>query len=122
MSHHTRGGVIARAVAVTLLSLVVASCGVAQSQQAPAFTGVITDSMCSSGDHSGMGMGDTDAECAKACVASHGANIILRVTDRGYGLSDEAAAEEFIGRRVTITGTLDGSGNTIQIESIAPAD
>ncbi len=110
-----------RAGAVTFLSLIVASCGAAQSD-VPTFTGIVTDSMCSSGDHSGMGMGDTDAECAKACVASHGANILLRATDRGYALSDEAAAEEFLGRRVIVTGTLDESGNTIQIQSIAPAD
>jgi len=116
-----RRGVVMRGGVVALFSLVVVSCGTAQSQT-PTFTGIITDSMCSSGDHSGMQMGDTDAECARACVASHGANVILRVTERGYGLSDEAAAEEFLGRRVTVTGTLDASGNTIQIQSIAPAD
>ena len=117
MSIYRQGAVITRAGVVTLLSLMVASCGSAQSQT-PTFTGIITDSMCSSGDHSGMGMGDTDAECAKACVASHGANIILRVTDRGYALSDEAAVEAFIGRRVTVTGTLDASGNPTGTEPL----
>ena len=41
------------------------------------FTGVITDSVCATGDHSRMRMGSNDAECTIACVQSHGAQYML---------------------------------------------
>ena len=91
----------------------------AQSKQI--FTGVITDSMCATGDHSHMQMGPNDAECTKACVLEHGATFMLSDGTSAYDLSDQAAAEKFAGQKVRVTGTLDAKSKTIHVESMAAA-
>jgi len=63
------------------------------------FTGVITDSMCATADHSQMRMGPTDAECAVACVEAHGATYVLYDGKRAYALSDQKAPEKFAGKK-----------------------
>jgi hypothetical protein len=85
------------------------------------FTGVITDSECSDGDHSHMKMGPTDGECVVACVASHGALYVLYDGKQSWTLSDQKTPEKFAGKRVSITGTLDATSKTIQVTSIVPA-
>src|ERR1044071_4563137 len=82
------------------------------------FTGVITDSMCSSADHKGMRMGPTDAECTVACVMAHGALYVLYDGKEVYTLSDQTTPEKFAGKKVTVTGTLDAKTMTIQVVSI----
>jgi hypothetical protein len=74
------------------------------------FTGRITDNMCARGDHSGMKMGDTDAECTIACVRSHGALYVLWDGKRSYELTDQDMPEKFAGKKVKVTGTLEASG------------
>jgi len=83
------------------------------------FTGVITDSMCATGDHSRMRMGSNDAECTIACVQSHGAQYMLYDGKESYTLSDQQKPEKFAGKKVTVTGTLDAKTKTIQVDSIA---
>src|SRR5436190_23770458 len=85
------------------------------------FTGVITDSMCSSGDHKGMRMGPTDAECTIACDLAHGALYVLYDGKEVYPLSDQETPEKFAGKKVMVTGTLDAKTKTIQVDSIAAA-
>ena len=85
------------------------------------FTGVITDSMCATGDHSGMRMGPTDAECTIACVMEHGAQYVLYDGKAVYTLSDQTTPEKFAGKRVTVSGALDAKTKTIRMESIALA-
>jgi hypothetical protein len=85
------------------------------------FTGVITDSMCSDGNHSRMKMGPTDAECTKACVDVHGATYVLYDGKVVYTLSDQKTPEQFAGKKVTVTGTLDAKTKTIQVDSISAA-
>jgi hypothetical protein len=85
------------------------------------FTGVITDSMCEKGDHSGMRMGPTDAECTKACVDIHGASYVLYDGRDTYTLSDQKTPERFAGKRVTVNGTLDAKTKTIHVESVTAA-
>jgi type 1 fimbria pilin len=85
------------------------------------FTGTITDSMCSEGDHSHMQMGPTDADCTKACVSLHGASYVLYNGKASYTLSDQKTPEKFAGKKVTVTGTLDAKTKTIQVDSIAAA-
>lgn len=82
------------------------------------FTGVVTDSMCSDGDHSRMKMGPTDAECTKACIEVHGATYVLYDGKVGYALSDQKMPGQFAGKRVTVKGTLDEKTKTIQVDSI----
>jgi hypothetical protein len=85
------------------------------------FTGVITDSMCATGDHSKMQMGPTDAECTVACIKEHDATYILYDGKDAYTLSDQRTPEKFAGKRVKVMGTLDAKTKTIQVESIAAA-
>lgn len=85
------------------------------------FTGVVTDSMCSLGDHSHMGMGSNDAECTTACVREHGAEYVIYDGKAVYTLSDQVTPEKFAGQKVKVTGTLDSKTKTIKVESIAPA-
>ena len=85
------------------------------------FTGTITDDMCAEGDHSRMRMGSTDAECAIACVSSHGALYVLYDGKPYYRLSDQRTPEKFAGQKVTVIGTLDAKTRTIQVDSIAAA-
>src|SRR5580692_11008063 len=78
------------------------------------FTGVVTDSMCATADHSQMRMGPTDAECTIACVEAHGAAYVLYDGKKAYTLSDQKTPEKFAGKKVTVTGTLDAKTMTIQ--------
>jgi len=85
------------------------------------FTGVVTDSMCSKGDHSNMRMGPTDAECTVACVSIHGATYVLYDGKVIYSLSDQKTPEKFAGKKVTVKGALDAKTKTIQVDSISAA-
>ena len=93
----------------------------AAAQGKRTFTGTITDGMCALGDHSRMRMGSTDAECTIACVDAHGTLYVLYDGKNAYALSDQRTPEKFAGKRVTVTGTLDASAGTIQVESMAAA-
>lgn len=105
---------------VLLLVLAVASLSAAPPPET--FTGVITDDMCANtAGHSTMRMGSTDAECARACVAAHGASYVLYTDANVYVLSDQKSPDRFAGQRVTVTGTLDAKTKTIRVESIAAA-
>lgn len=85
------------------------------------FTGVVTDSMCPTGDHSGMRMGPTDAECTMACVSVHGAELVIYTDGKAWKLSDQKLAEKFAGQKVRVTGHLDAQAGVIQVDSIVPA-
>jgi hypothetical protein len=85
------------------------------------FTGTITDSMCTTADHSQMKMGPTDADCTKACVSIHGATYVLYDGKNVYELSDQKTPEKFAAKKVTVTGTLDAKTKTIKVDSITAA-
>ena len=99
--------------------LVVAVLSAAAAAQT--FSGVVTDSMCPTGDHSRMRMGANDAECTMACASAHGATYVLSEGKTTYTLSDQRAAEKFSGQKVKVIGTLDAKTKTIQVESISAA-
>jgi len=101
--------------------LVLAAAAVSAAQSPRTFTGVITDSMCATGDHSQMRMGPTDAECTTACIEEHGATYVLYDGTNAYELSDQKAPQKFAGKKVTIAGTLDAKRRTIQVRSITAA-
>jgi len=86
------------------------------------FRGTITDSMCEKADHSGMKMGPTDAECARACNEEHDAAFVLYDGKTVYALSDQRTPAKFAGQKVTISGTLDARTHTIRVASIKPAN
>lgn len=62
-------------------------------------TGVITDSMCDTGDHSQMHMGSNDAECTIACINDHGASYMLYDGKEAYFLSDQKTPKNSRARR-----------------------
>jgi hypothetical protein len=95
--------------------------GMSAGQGGHTFTGVITDSECSNADHSHMRMGPTDADCVAACISDHGAAYVLVDGKNVFALSDQKTPEKFAARKVTITGTLDAKGKTIQVDSIRAA-
>ncbi len=78
------------------------------------FTGRVTDSMCSNADHKGMRMGDTDAECTKACVLSHGAEYVLFDGTNVYTFGDQRVPEKFAGMKVSVVGVLDAKTSKIE--------
>lgn len=93
----------------------------ASAQNRDRFTGVITDSMCSTGDHSQMKMGSTDAECTKACVEDHDASYVLYNGKDSFALDDQNAPEKFAGKKVVVTGTLDRAKMQIHVRGIVLA-
>lgn len=84
-------------------------------------TGIVTDSMCPTGDHSHMQMGPTDGECTIACVMEHGAEFVVYDGKNVYTLSDQKTPERFAGKRITVAGALDAKTKKIQVESITAA-
>ena len=105
----------------TLLVGLLALTGLSAAQSPQTFTGVVTDDMCAMGGHATMRMGPTDAECVKACIASHGASYVLLDGKTVYVLSDQKMPDRFAGQKVTVVGTLDAKTKTIRVESIAAA-
>ncbi len=61
--------------------------------QTATFAGAIIDADCARGGHASMRMGETDAECAKACVLTHDSAYLLDDGANVYRLSDQKAAE-----------------------------
>jgi type 1 fimbria pilin len=107
-----------RPLAVGLLAIAALAAAPSGSRT---FRGVITDSMCATGDHSQMKMGPTDGECTIACIDVHGAAYVLYDGKRALTLSDQKTPEKFAGKKVTVTGTLDVKTSTIRVDSITPA-
>ena len=105
----------------TLLVIAALAAALAAGQGKGKFTGVITDSMCATADHSRMRMGPTDAECTTACVSAHDATYVLYDGKEVYALSDQQSPEKFAGKKVTVTGTLDAKTKAIKVDSITAA-
>jgi hypothetical protein len=101
--------------------VILALAGMAAGQGTRTFNGVITDSMCATGDHAPMRMGPTDPECVTACISEHDATYVLYDGKNVYELSDQKAPAKFAAQKVRITGTLDAKGKMIHVVSIAVA-
>jgi hypothetical protein len=84
------------------------------------FTGTITDDMCAKSGHSGMNM-PNDAKCVEECVKGMHGKYVLSDGKNVYALSEQKAPAKFAAKKVTVTGTLDASGKTIQVEKIEAA-
>ena len=92
---------------------------VSAAQEKQTFTGIITDDMCPLGTHTHMRMGPTDAECARACITSHGSSWVLYDGKSAYVLSDQERPDRFAAQKVRVVGTLDAKTKTIRVESIS---
>jgi hypothetical protein len=94
-----------------------------------AFHGEISDTQCAMNVHSlsrsheemiaKNTMGTDAASCARACVR-RGGEWVLRSGDDVYRLKNQAGIDEFAGKKVQITGTLDTKTNTIDNTGIEP--
>ncbi len=101
-----------------LLPLVMTAAVLSAAPARTTLVGTISDDMCAVIGHAGMRMGPTDADCARACVAAHGAAYVLVVGKNVYTLSDPTRPEKFAGQKVKVTGTLEAKTRKIQVESI----
>ena len=104
-----------------LICCLLLSISIAAAPAKQRFTGVITDSMCATANHSQMQMGPTDAECTIACIREHGAEYVFFDGTHVYALSDQKAPEQFAGKKVTVVGTLDEKTHKIKVDSIKAA-
>ncbi|PWT70687.1 MAG: hypothetical protein C5B59_19990 [Bacteroidetes bacterium] len=74
------------------------------------WTGWISDSHCGvKGNHEGH------VSCAKKCI-KEGASAVFVVGDKVYTINDQKKVADFIGEKVTITGTI--TDDKIDIEKI----
>src|ERR1017187_9136322 len=89
---------------------------------AMAFTGVITDDMCATGNHKDM-KATSDAKCVLDCVKGMNGKYVLydAKAKKSYVLSDQKTPEKFAARKVTVVGTLDDAGKNLKVDSIAAA-
>ena len=104
-----------------LLAILLAVAAISAAPPTQSFTGVITDDMCALAGHASMRMGPTDADCVRACVASHGASFVLLEGKNVYVLSDQKLPDQWAGQKVKVVGTLDAKTKTIRVNSIAAA-
>jgi hypothetical protein len=103
----------------TILGLILlAGALFSQAPQPRTFTGQVTDSLCANADHRSMHMGDTDGDCTRNCVLSHGAQYVLFDGKDVYILADQKAAEQFAGMKIEATGVLDAKAGVLQARTI----
>ena len=79
-------------------------------------TGVITDEMCGS-DHKMMNV-KPDSKCVTECIKM-GSKYALLSGSTVYSLSDQKTPEKFAGKKVSVTGNVDGKN--IKVSSITEA-
>jgi hypothetical protein len=88
--------------------------------------GAIMDSQCAFNVHSDAHshewmtkrgvQGATDEEsCTRHCVKDMGGSYVLVVKKDVYKLDDQVKAEQFAGKKVKLSGTLDGETHTLHI-------
>ncbi len=104
---------MSRLTLLLLAVLLATSIGLAAPKER-VFVGNISDDMC--GLKHQMA-GKSDAECTLECVKM-GSKYVLADTanQKVYKLSDQVKPKDFAGRKVKVTGTLEG--DTIRVSSI----
>ncbi|HXY25690.1 MAG TPA: DUF5818 domain-containing protein [Candidatus Acidoferrum sp.] len=125
MSRTTRLSLSIAAIAGTMVFSLPARAGGAKT-----FFGEIADSQCALNVHSlskshneMMNMKPeikTESDCARYCVKERGGKFVLQTKDNVYKLDAQVLAEEWLGLKVKVVGTLDPKTGTITVESIAP--
>jgi hypothetical protein len=78
------------------------------------FNAYISDSKCGAKHAS-----DMNAKCVQACVKG-GAQPIAVVGDKVYKLDDPSKVKDMLGKKVTISGKV--NGDTLNIDSVRAAD
>ena len=117
-----------------LVTVIGAYAGQGRGPDEKTFRGEIADSQCALNVHSltqshkeMIAMKPeikTDADCARYCVKERGGKFMLQTKDKVYKLDAQVMAEQWVGQKVKVVGTLDPKTNTItvdKIEALAPA-
>src|SRR6476646_9733729 len=99
------------------IAIFIAGAALMMAAETKTVTGVITDEMCGN-DHKMMNV-KPDSKCVTECVKGMGSKYALLSDSKVYILSDQKTPEKYAGRKVTVTGTVDGKN--MQVTSIAPA-
>ena len=86
-----------------------------------AVAGYIGDSMCGLHHGKSVNTGAEERDCTLQCV-SDGSTFILadRANRKVYQLDDQETPRRFAGRKVRVTGEIDGKG--LRVETIEPAE
>jgi len=109
----------------TVASVLLLGAGLAAAKDRT-FSGEIMDSArAKEGSHEAMmkkaGLTDKGA-CVKACVKTGGKYVLFDAASKTiYELDDQTKPEEFAGKDVKVTGTLDSATRTIHVVSIKAA-
>jgi hypothetical protein len=100
----------------------------AGDEQVRTFRGEIADNQCALNIHSlthshqemlkSKSMGGDSASCAQYCVRYLGGSFVLSSKKEVYRLDYQGNAEKFAGKRVKISGTLDGKTKTIHVNKM----
>lgn len=115
MKQQARFGIIV--TSLLLLALLSASSSFAKDPTAVTLHGEIMDSQCAYDVHSvghshdamtKKGIYGTDAKtCTYRCVKENGGIFVLLVKDDVYKLDDQLLPEQFSGKKVKLSGTID---------------
>ena len=103
------------------LTLLIAAAGLTLlGAETRTFTGVITDTMCKA-NHEPMHM-KPHSKCVRECVKMDPSKWKYALYDgkNVYVLSDQKTPAEYADQKVKVTGKLDESSKTIQVEKIEP--
>lgn len=114
------------------LLLAMAAFSYAGDEQVRTFRGEIADNQCALNIHSlthshqemlkSKSMGGDSSSCAQYCVRYLGGSFVLSSKKDVYRLDDQGSVEKFAGKRVKISGTLDGKTKTIHVSKIEAED
>jgi hypothetical protein len=96
-----------------VLALFGLAAGLSVSAMAADFSGTIIDEMCSK-----MPAMKGDVDCANKCIK--GGSPAVLVTDDGtiYKIAEQAKVIPQAGKKVTLSGKLDGATNTIHVDKV----
>ncbi len=87
-------------------------CSAAMSAGAADYTGYISDAKCAG---KGKGGAEAHASCAVKCIKA-GEAAVLVVGDKVYKIADQSKVVDLAGKKVTISGTMDG--DSIKVEKV----
>lgn len=110
-------------IAVATAASILLLCAGLAAAKDRTFSGEIMDRACAKqGSQEAMmekaGLTDKGA-CVKACVTMGGKYVLFNAASKTiYELDDHTRPEEFAGKDVKVTGTLDSATKTIHVESI----
>jgi hypothetical protein len=116
-------------VAISLLTSYAFSKDKPKENSTVALHGAIMDSQCAYNVHSDAHshdwmtkrgvQGATDEEsCTHHCVKDMGGSYVLVVKKDVYKLDDQVKVEQFAGKKVKISGTLDADNHTVHVFDI----